>query len=105
MKKGSGFDEYTSFWKSTYGYNQPGAIEAATQAFGLHVLADDEINYLFSLTDKEQHPGYVNEFSDRENLMRAILSHMSDIKRDRPELAARIHNLSSMSVEELLQVT
>jgi len=105
LKSGSGFDEYTSFWKSTYGYNQPGAIEAATQAFGLHVLADDEINYLFSLTDKEQHPGYVNEFSDRDNLMRAILAHMSDIKRDRPELAARIHNLSSMSVEELLQVT
>jgi len=30
---------------------------------------------------------------------------MGDIQRDRPELAARIHNLSSMSVEELLQVT
>ena len=105
LKSGSGFDDYTRFWKSTYGYNQPGAIEAATQAFGLHVLSDDEIDYLFSLTDREQHPGFVNEFSDRENLMRAIHAHMSDIQRDRPELAARIQNLSSMSVEELLQVT
>jgi digeranylgeranylglycerophospholipid reductase len=105
LKSGAGFDAYTRFWKDTYGYNQPGAIEAATQAFGLHVLTDDEIDYLFSLTDAEQHPGFVNEFSDRENLMRAICAHMREIQRDRPELAARIQNLGSMSVEELLQVT
>jgi len=36
-----------------YGYNQPGSIEAATQAFGLHVLDDAEVDYLFSLTNRK----------------------------------------------------
>ena len=104
LQHGTGFDDYISYWKKTYGYNQPGAIEAATQAFGLHVLDDAEVDYLFSLTDGEEHPGYVNEFSDRENIVKALLLHFNEIKRDRPALAAKLDNFSKLSVEELLQV-
>jgi len=104
IQHGIGFNDYTAFWKKTYGYNQPGSIEAATQAFGLHVLDDAEVDYLFSLTDREEHPGFVNEFSDRENIMKALLLHSNEIKRDRPALAAKLDNFSKRSVEELLQV-
>jgi digeranylgeranylglycerophospholipid reductase len=104
IQHGTGFNDYTSFWKKTYGYNQPGAIEAATQAFGLHVLEDAEVDYLFSLTDREEHAGFVNEFSDRENIMKALLLHSNEIKRDQPALAAKLENFSKRSVEELLQV-
>ena len=104
LQHGTGFNDYTSFWKKTYGYNQPGSIEDATQAFGLHVLEDAEVDYLFSLTDREEHPGYVNEFSDRENIMKALLSHSDEIKRDRPALAAKLDNFDKRSVKELLQV-
>lgn len=104
LSTGTGFAEYTAFWKRTYGYNQPGAIEDATQAFGLHVLEDEELDYLFSLTDNEQHSGYVNEFSDRKHIMQALRSHMNEIKKDKPALAAKIDDFSKISVEELLQV-
>jgi hypothetical protein len=104
LKHGIGFDDYILYWKKTYGYNQPGSIEDATQAFGLHVLEDAEVDYLFSLTDREEHLGFVNEFSDRENIMKALLSHSVEIKRDKPALAARLENFSKRSVEELLQV-
>jgi flavin-dependent dehydrogenase len=104
LKTGSGLDDYVDFWKKTFGYNQPGAIEATMQAFGLHVLDDDELDYLFSLTDNETHKGYVNEHSFRETIMSAITSHMKEILRDRPELAAKIEKLSQVSIEEFLQL-
>jgi len=104
LKSGSGLDDYVEFWKKTFGYNQPGAIEAAVQAFGLHVLEDEEIDYLFSLTDKEKYKGYVNEHSSKETTMGALMSHMEEIKRDRPVLAAKIEKFDQVSTEEFLQV-
>ena len=104
LKTGRGLEDYTAFWKKTYGYNQPGAIEAATQAFGLHVLEDAELDYLFGLTENETFKGYVNEHSSKETTMGAILSHIDEIKRDRPELAAKIEKFDQVSTEEFLQV-
>lgn len=105
LKKGRGLEDYVAFWQKTFGYNQPGAIEDATQAFGLHVLEDEELDYLFSLTDKEKHKGYVNEFSSKETTMGALMSHLEDIKRDRPELAVKIENFDRISTEEFLQIS
>ena len=104
LKTGTGLEDYAAFWKKTYGYNQPGAIEAATQAFGLHVLGDEELDYLFRLTENETYKGYVNEHSSKETTMGAIMSHMHEIKRDRPALAAKIDKFDQISTEEFLQV-
>ena len=104
LKKGSGLEEYVDFWKKTFAYNQPGAIEAAMQAFGLHVLDDEELDYLFSLTDKEKYKGYVNEHSSRETTMGALNSHLEDIRKDRPDLAAKIAKFDQISTEEFMQV-
>ena len=104
LKTESGLENYLEFWKKTYGYNQPGSIEAATQAFGLHVLADEELDYIFGLTKNEVHKGYVNEHSSKETTMGAIMSHIGQIKHDRPELAAKIEKFDQVSTEEFLQV-
>ena len=105
LKEGSGLGNYVAFWKKTFAYKQPGAIEAAMQAFGLHVLEDEEIDYLFRLTDRETYKGYVNEHSSKETTMGALMSHMDEIKRDKPELAAKIQKFDQVSTEEFLQVT
>ena len=104
LKTGSGLENYLEFWKKTYGYNQPGSIEAATQAFGLHVLEDDELDYIFGLTENEIHKGYVNEHSSKETTMGAIMSHIDQITKDRPDLAAKIKKFDQVSTEEFLQV-
>jgi flavin-dependent dehydrogenase len=104
LKTGQGLDEYTEFWRKTFGYNQPGAIENTLLGFGLHVLEDDELDYLFSLTDKETYKGYVNEYTFPAIIMGAFMSHMGEIKRDRPDLAEKIEKLSQVPVEEFLQV-
>ena len=105
LRKGKGFEDYVEFWKKTFAYNQPGAIEAATQAFGLHVLEDEEIDYLFSLTEKEKYKGYVNEHSSKETTMGALAAHMEEIKKERPELAAKIEKFDQTSTEDFLQIT
>jgi flavin-dependent dehydrogenase len=103
LKTGSGLEDYTEFWNKTYGYNKPGAIEAATQVFGLHVLEDAELNYLFSLLENETYKGYVNEHSSKETTMGAINAHMDEIRRDMPGLAAKIDKFDQVSTEEFLK--
>jgi len=104
LKKGRGLEDYGAFWQKTFGYNQPGAIESSMQAFGLHVLEDEDLDYLFGLTAQEKHKGYVNEFSFRETIMRALMSHIGEIKRDRPEIAAKMEEFDRISTEEFLQI-
>jgi len=101
---GRGLEDYIDFWKKTFGYNRPGAIEDAVQAFGIHVLKDEEIDYLFSLTENETYRGYVNEYSSKETIMGALKVHMEEIKRDRPELAEKIGKFDQFSTEEFLQL-
>ena len=104
LRTGKGFEDYTEFWRKTFGYNQPGAIENTLQGFGLHVLEDDELDYIFSLTDNETYKGYVNEYTFPAIIMGAFMSHISEIRRDRPKLAQKIKKLSQVSIEEFLQV-
>jgi flavin-dependent dehydrogenase len=104
LDTGKGLEDYIDFWKETFGYNKPGAIEDAVQAFGLHVLQDEEIDYLFSLTENESYKGYVNEYSSKETIMGALEIHMEEIKRDKPELAEKIAKFEQFSTEELLLV-
>ena len=68
------------------------------------MLKDDELDYLFSLTDKEKYKGYVNEHSSKETTMGALMSHMEEIKRDKPGLAAKIEKFDQVSTEEFLQI-
>jgi len=105
LKKGKGLEDYVAFWKKTYGYNQPGAIEAALQGFGLHVLEDEELDYLFSLTEKERYKGYVNEHSSKETTIGALKSLIGQIKMEKPALAAKIEQFDKVSADELLQVS
>ena len=105
LKKGKGLEDYVAFWKKTYGYNQPGAIEAALQGFGLHVLEDEELDYLFSLTEKERYKGYVNEHSSKETTIGALKSLIGQIKMEKPALAAKIEQFDQVSADELLQVS
>ena len=104
LKTGEGLDNYGTLWQKTFGYNQPGAIESSMQAFGLHVLEDEELDCLFGLTEHEKFKGYVNEFSFRDTIMAALMSHIDEIKRDRPEIAAKIEKFDLISPEEFLQV-
>jgi len=104
MKGEDGFPEYIKSWINSFEYNFPGAIEKATQAFGLHVLEDEELDYLFGLTEDDRISGYLNEFTDPDRVMGGILKHIERIRKERPALAKKIEEFEKVSIKEALQV-
>jgi len=104
LATGTGLQEYAKAWGESFEYNNPEEIKQATQGFGLHVLKDDDIDYLFDLTRGDAIRGFVNEFSDPITVRTALLAHFDRIKQDRPELAAKLERFRDVSVHDALQV-
>ncbi len=104
LETGGGFKDYTDFWKSSFEYCWPGEMEKASRSFGLHVLADNELDYIFGLTDNEVCDNcYISENTAPEVVKKAILSHMDQIKKERPDIATKFESLmGKASMEETL---
>ena len=105
LATGSGLEDYAASWGASFEYNNPEEIKKATQGFGLHVLKDEDLDYLFSLTRDDDVRGFVNEFSDPDTVRNALLRHIERIRSERPELAATFEKFGQVSVHDALQVT
>ncbi len=108
IQEGRDFSGYVNHWKNTFGYNQPGEIEKATNAYGINLFSDGELDYFFSFTDKERHNGYTNEFNDYERIKKVFYRHMDTIRIEKPELAERLErylDFEVSTIEESLQLT
>jgi flavin-dependent dehydrogenase len=103
LDTGQGYEDYTSFWRETFEYCWPGEIEKALQGFGLHVISDEELDYIFSLTDNEEYEGYVSENIAPEVLKKAIMSHIDQIRKERPDTAKTIEKHWSASAEDIVK--
>jgi len=103
LKTGAGLEDYASSWGESFEYNDPEEIKLATQGFGLHVLADDDLDYLFKLTEDDENRGFVNEFSDPITARNALMHNIDTVRQERPELAKTMDNFGKVSVEEALQ--
>jgi digeranylgeranylglycerophospholipid reductase len=104
LETGSGLGDYAASWGSSFEYNNPEEIKKATQGFGLHVLKDDDLDYLFNLTQGDTVRGFVNEFSDPDTVRNALYAHIEQVRADRPELAALLQKMREVSVHDALQV-
>lgn len=104
LEAGRGLDDYAAYWGGTFEYNDPREIALATQGFGLHVLDDADLDYLFGLTQGDDVRGFVNEFSDPLTVRGALFGHMDRIERERPELARTLKRFGEVSVADALQV-
>jgi len=101
-----GLDEYVDYWKGSYEYFKPGMIEQALRGYGIHVLDDSDLDYLFSLTDSKSYKGYYNEFSFPDVIQQALTVEMPRIIKERPELIQKIQNLfEKASAEEALLIS
>ena len=101
----SGLDEYVAHWKSSYEYLKPGMIEQVLRGYGVHMLEDRDLDYLFSLTDSKSYKGYYNEFSFPGVIQQALSAEMPRVMEERPELIQKIQTLfEKASVEEALLI-
>jgi digeranylgeranylglycerophospholipid reductase len=105
LETGEGFKEYTDFWRSSFEYCWPGEMEKASRSFGLHILDDKELDYIFGLTDNEVCENcYISENTAPDVVKKAILSHMDQIKKERPDIAKKFEALiGKASLEEALE--
>ena len=103
LETGAGLEDYASSWGESFEYNDPEEIKLATQGFGLHVLSDDDLDYLFKLTEGDENKGFVNEFSDPITARNALMKNIDTVRKERPELAKTMEKFGEVSVEEALQ--
>jgi digeranylgeranylglycerophospholipid reductase len=102
LATGKGYDDYTNFWRESFEYCWPGEIERALQGFGLGQLSDDALDYIFRLTDNEEYEGYVSENTAPNVMKKAIMSHMGQIQRERPDIAVVIEKHWKASAEDIV---
>lgn len=104
LETGGGFKEYTDFWRGSFEYCWPGEMEKASRSFGLHALDDDELDYIFGLTDDEVCENcYISENTAPDVVKNKILSHMEQIKKERPDIAKKFESLmGEASLEDSL---
>jgi flavin-dependent dehydrogenase len=108
IEEGKDFSEYINHWRNTFGYNQPGEIEKATNAYGITMFSDEELDYIFSFTDSEKHTGYINEFYDFERVRDVFFNHLGTMKKEKPDLAEKLEshfNFQKSTIEDSLQMT
>jgi len=104
VSTGTGLQDYAASWKESFEYNDPEEIKRATQAFGLHILSDEDLDYLFSLTKNDDIRGYLNEFTDPIVIMNSLANHIEQLQKERPDLAEILQKFGETSVEDALQV-
>jgi digeranylgeranylglycerophospholipid reductase len=103
LETGSGLEDYSASWGESFEYNDPEEIKLATQGFGLHVLSDEDLDYLFKLTEGDENKGFVNEFSDPITARKALMRNIDTVRKERPKLAETMDKFGEVSVGEALQ--
>jgi len=105
MRGKPGLDEYVDYWKGSYEYLKPGMIEQVLRGYGVHLIEDSDLDYLFGLTDSKSYKGYYNEFSFPGVIQQAFTAEMPRVMKERPELIQKIQNLfEKVSIEEALLI-
>ena len=101
-----GLDEYVDYWKGSYEYLKPAMIEQVLRGYGVHLLEDSDLDYLFKLTDSKSYKGYYNEFSFPGVIQQALEAEMPRVMQERPELLQKIQTLfEKASAEEALLIS
>ena len=85
----NGFESYTKWWNGAFEFNCEDPMEQLKILGALNIkrtLADDEIDYIFSLLENERHCGHFNQYEVPKNFWTDVLKHDEEIRQDRPAL-------------------
>jgi flavin-dependent dehydrogenase len=91
-----GFRKYTDWWNRTFEFNSSDFLRVA-QGYSLSpTYNDDELDYLFSLTEDEVLEGTLSQYKTPRLMWESILRHQDLIAREKPEIHEKIKALDSM---------
>jgi flavin-dependent dehydrogenase len=94
-----GFEEYTQWWQKSFEFNGPDALQVAQGYALVPTYSDDELDYLFALTEDTILPGTISQYRSPKLMWDAILRHREKIARERPELSEKIKRNQEMTLK------
>jgi digeranylgeranylglycerophospholipid reductase len=100
LEGGNGFAEYTAWWQKAFEFNSDEALRVAQGYALVPTYTDDELDYLFSLTEGEVLEGSYSQYKSPKLMWDAFLKHRDRIKRERPELNEKIEKNSQLTLHD-----
>jgi flavin-dependent dehydrogenase len=94
----NGFEQYTRWWQNTFEFNSEEHLRVAQGYALVSVYSDDEIDYLFSLTEDEVLEGSLSQYKTPKLMWDSMLRHNDRIARERPELYEKIKSRSQLTL-------
>lgn len=97
-----GFEEYTRWWFDAFEFNCDDPAGQLKLYGALNIkgtLADDEIDYLFSILEGERQCGHFNQFEVPKNFWTAVLKHDDAIRADNPALYEKMSAIRSFKAQ------
>jgi len=101
----SGIYKYVDWWKEAYVNYYSHDAFMKTWALPFVLTQPEDIDYLFSLIDKEHLPPCFNPYTARKYMGKAIRTVMPTIEQERPELMQRLRGMGAPFAELIAEVT
>lgn len=89
----NGFEEYSKWWNKAFVFNcddQLGQIKMYGTINIKGTLADDEIDYVFSLLEGQRQCGNFDQYEVPKNFWKAVLEYDEKIKEEKPDLYEKL---------------
>ena len=94
----NGFEQYTAWWQKSFEFNGDDYLKVAQGYALVPAYSDDELDYLFSLTEDEFLEGTFSQYKTPKVMWGAILKHKDRIAREKPDLYQKVCTIDKMSL-------
>ena len=94
----NGFEQYTAWWQKSFEFNGDDYLKVAQGYALVPAYSDDELDYLFSLTEDEVLEGTFSQYKTPKVMWGAILKHKERIAREKPDLYQKVCTIDKMSL-------
>jgi digeranylgeranylglycerophospholipid reductase len=88
----NGFEAYTRWWLNAFEFNTDAYLQVAQGYALVPTYSDDELDYLFALTEDEVLEGTFSQYKSPKLMWASMLRHEEKIQREKPELYNKIKN-------------
>ena len=91
---------YTKWWQDSFEFNSDDYLRVAQGYALVPTYSDDELDYLFALTEDEVLEGTLSQYKSPKLMWDSMLRDRDKIARERPELYKKIARLDEISLED-----
>lgn len=98
LKVESGFEEYTKWWQDSFEFNSEEYLRVAQGYALVPTYSDDELDYLFALTEDEVLEGTFSQYRSPKLMWNSMLRYRNKIAKERPEIYEKIKNINKLTL-------